>query len=215
MRSFESFSQVEACSSLDNIDLEIEVMLEHLLQCQYLRLAVYKGKHDDTDGILQLCQCEQLVQHYFLRCVLFQLDNYTHTFLVGLVTEVVNALDTLLLYKQAYAFEQSLLTEHERYLVDDDAVSALYLLEMCAASEDYLSSSCSISGTYACSAHDYTACWEVGSLYVLHELFKGAVGVLDKELQSVYDLAQIVGRYIGSHTNCDAHRAVYKKIRES
>ena len=50
---------------------------------------------------------------------------------------------------------------------------------------------------------------------MLHELFKSAVRVVDKELKCVYDLAQIVGRDICSHTYGDTYRAVYQQIWET
>ena len=80
--------------------------------------------------------------------------------------------DVVIADKLYNALEQTLFPEHIRYLVNNDAVSALYLLKMSTAAEYYLTLAGSIGCTYTCSAHDDTAGREVRSLYMFHELFK-------------------------------------------
>ena len=215
MRSFKSLSQVVACSSLYNVYLKIEVVAEHLFEREYLRLVVYEGKHYYAHRILKLCESKELIENYLRRSVLFQLDNYSHAVLVGLIAQVVDTLDTLILAKLVDVLENEGLVYHVGYLVHDNTVSALYLLKVSAAPESYLSASCSVGCAYASSAHDDSACREVRTLYMLHELLHSAVRILYKQSESVYDLAKVVGWYVGSHSDSDAYRAVYEQIRES
>ena len=120
--------KVKPCSSLDNIYLKVDILLKHFFQSKYLRNAVYKCQHDNADSILKLSIAEQLIEHKLGICILFELDNYSHSVLACFITQVVNTLYSLLFDKIGNSNAEPCLIYHIWYLGNDDAVSALYLL---------------------------------------------------------------------------------------
>ena len=126
MLSFLSLVKVELSSSCDNIDLKVYILLKHFLEGQHLRDTVHKSKHYNAHSILKLCIAEQLVEHYLRISVLFQLDNDPHS---GFIVYIMYSVDTLFLNKVSDRLNKSCLVYHVRYLSDNNAVSALYLLD--------------------------------------------------------------------------------------
>ena len=120
--------KVKPCSSLDNIYLEVDILLEHFFQGKYLRNAVDKCQHNNADCVLQLGIAEQLIEHKLGICILFELDNYSHSVLACFITQVVDTLYSLLFDKIGNSNAEPCLIYHIRYLGNDNAVSALYLL---------------------------------------------------------------------------------------
>ena len=129
MLSFLSLVKVELSSSCDNIDLKVYILLKHFLEGQHLRDTVHKSKHYNAHSILKLCIAEQLVENYLRISVLFQLDNDPHSVLAGFIVDIMYSVDTLFLNKVSDRLNKSCLVYHVRYLSDDNAVSALYLLD--------------------------------------------------------------------------------------
>ena len=70
-----------------------------------------------------------------------------------------------------------------------------------------------------CAADDQRAVGEVGALDPLDqrvlELLAGGVGVLERPLRALGDLAQVVRRDVGGHADRDAGRAVDQQVREA
>ena len=129
MLSFLSLVKVKLSSSCDNIDLKVYILLKHFLEGQHLRDTVYKSEHYNAHSILKLCIAEQLVENYLRISVLFQFDNDPHSVLAGFIVDIMYSVDTLFLNKVSDRLNKSCLVYHVRYLSDDNAVSALYLLD--------------------------------------------------------------------------------------
>ncbi len=51
-----SFFQIVPCAACDYLALVVDILLENLLQSEQLRLAVDKGKQDDSEGRLKLSE---------------------------------------------------------------------------------------------------------------------------------------------------------------
>ena len=54
MGSLLSLVQIVFCPSGDDVLLVIQIVGEHLMKIQHLRLVVYQSQHVDAEGILQL-----------------------------------------------------------------------------------------------------------------------------------------------------------------
>ena len=54
MRAFLGLAQVVHRAARYDVNLEIDVILKHFPERQYLRLPVYNGKHDDAERHLHL-----------------------------------------------------------------------------------------------------------------------------------------------------------------
>ena len=81
--------------------------------------------------------------------------------------------------------------------------------------EDNLSSAGSIGRTDARASHNDAAGREVRALDVLHQLIQTCIWIVDEAADSVDDLAEIVRRDIGSHTNRNTGGTVDQQVRES
>ena len=86
--------QVIAGAAGQHFRLEGQILIDDLPQRQDLGLLliVHQGKHNDAEARLQGSLLKQVIEHHLGICVLFQLDNHTHTVAVGLVTKVADAL---------------------------------------------------------------------------------------------------------------------------
>ena len=129
MLSFLSLVKVELSSSCDNIHLKVYILLKHFLEGQHLRDTVHKSKHYNAHSILKLCIAEQLVENNLRISVLFKLDNNPHSVLAGFIVYIMDSVNTLFFNKISDRLNKSCLVYHVRYLSDNNAVSALYLLD--------------------------------------------------------------------------------------
>ena len=121
--------KVKLSSSSYDLHLEVDILFKALFKGKHLGYAVYKGKHDDSHCVLELGIRKQLIENHLWVGILFELDNDTHTVLAGFVVKVMYTVDPLVLYKVCDRNTQSCLVYHVRYLGDDNAVSAVYLLD--------------------------------------------------------------------------------------
>jgi hypothetical protein len=80
--------------------------LEHLLQVEQARLAIDQRHHVHAEGVLQLRLLVQVVEHHLGHFAALQLDHHAHAGLVGLVADVGNALDLLLVDQFGDLFDQ-------------------------------------------------------------------------------------------------------------
>ena len=102
--------------------LMLQVLVDDLPQGKDLRLllVVHQRQHDDTEAGLQSRLLEQIVQHDLGVGVLFQLDDHTHTVAVGLISEVGNAVQALVLHLLGDVLDELALVDLIGKLGDDD-----------------------------------------------------------------------------------------------
>ena len=215
VRPFLCLFQVEFAAVGDNVHLELQILLENLFQSQCLWLAVYQCQHIDTDSILELGVGEQLVQHDLFVGILFQFHHDAHTLTAGLILDVVNALDALILCQVGDGLHQACLVHHVRDLRNDNGLTSTHLFKVGLSTEGDPASAGAVGGTDAALAHDNAAGGEVRSLDTGHQLIHGAVRIFHQHMDAVDDFAQIMRRNIGRHADSDTHRAVDQDIGET
>ena len=81
----------------------------------------------------------------------------------------------------------------------ESAVLALYNFRLCTDG-DFALTGC-VSGTDSASAHNDSACREVGTGNALHKLGNLCVGIVNKHTDCVNCFAEVVRRNVRSHTN--------------
>ena len=89
--------EVEVGPAPDDLAAVVDVVLEHRLQRQRLRLAVDQGEHVQVERGLQRRVLEQVVQHLVRVRVALDLDVDPHPVAIGLVAQVADALELLVL----------------------------------------------------------------------------------------------------------------------
>ena len=142
----------------------------------------------------------------------FQFHHDAHTLTAGLILDVVNALDALILCQVGDGLHQACLVHHVRDLRNDNGLTSTHLFKVGLSTEGDPASAGAVGGTDAALAHDNAAGGEVRSLDTGHQLIHGAVRIFHQHMDAVDDFAQIMRRNIGRHADSDTHRAVDQDI---
>ena len=143
----------------------------------------------------------------------FQINHHMHSLAGGIVVDIRNTFDPLLLHKVCDAFNQPRLIDLIRKLGDNDRKSAVFrLLNFRAGAHDDFTAACSIGCTDSRAAHNDAGSRKIRPLDILHQFFKPGIRIVDQAAHTVDHLAHIVRRNIGSHANCDSCRTIDQKI---
>ena len=161
--------------------------------------------------------------------VALELDEDAHAVAVGLVAQVADALDPLVLDQLGDLLEQARLVDLVRQLGDDDRRPvALDLLERdlgahhdpAAAVGVHLADGVDrlpLAGQRVAlplEAEDRPPGREVRALDELAQVVRGQVRVVDERDRRVDDLAEVVRRDVGRHADRDPRAAVDEQVRE-
>ena len=196
--------------------MEVDVAAQHVLKGEYLRLTVNDSQHYRAEGHLQLRVAEQLIQHDLRRSVALYVYLNMHALAVGVILDVRNTLQPLVLYKVSYIFNKPRLIHLVGQLGDDYLIPAVLRLDYLSLGADgYPASACRVRGAYAASAHYHAAGRKIRTGQIFHQLGKLRVGVIYQRAHRVDSLAQVVRRYLRSHTYRDTAGTVHQKVREA
>ena len=112
--------EVELGAPADDLAAVVDVVAQDALQRQRLRLAVDQREHVEVERRLHRRVLEQVVQHLVRVRVALDLDVDPHPVAVGLVAQVRDAVDLLVLDEVRDLLEQRRLVHLVRQLGDDD-----------------------------------------------------------------------------------------------
>ena len=145
----------------------------------------------------------------------------THALTVGLITQIGNAVDLLILNELRDLRDQTCLVNEERKLGDNNAVLAVrHRFNVCYGTDPDLAASGAVCLIDASGAEDRAAGREIGSLYDLQDLVDRGLtafiyAVVDDKRYCVDDLADVVRRDVCRHTDRDTGGTVDKEVRNS
>ena len=105
------------------------------------------------------------------------------------------------------------LVDAVRNLGDDDLVVGLACLDLSLGTHHDTAATCLVGIAHARESIDIGTCGEVGTRDVLHQAIGIDIGVVDIGTAAVYDLTQIMGRHVGSHTYGDTVTTVHQQVR--
>ena len=211
-----SLVEIEACPSSHYFLLVLQIFTDDIVKVQKSGLSVNERDHYHAVVVLQLCMLVKSVERDPRVCILLQLDDYTHTVSVRLVSYSRDAVDPLVLYKLTYLLKKSCLVHLERYLADYYLrASSVCLFYVSNSSYRDLALSCPVSLSCAFFSEYLSSRREVRSLYDLHEIVYSTIFIIYHLHGSIDDFAEIVRRYGCSHTYGDTVASVYEKVRES
>ena len=88
-----SFMQIKSGTSDDDLFLMLDIVCEHLLQCQNLRHTVNECQINHAEIILHLRIFIQMIEDDLRIGIAFEFDDDTHTFTVGLIAQIGNTVD--------------------------------------------------------------------------------------------------------------------------
>ena len=211
--SVTGFFEVKISTTANNLSLKFNIALEHFLEWKNFRLAVNDRKHNCTEGCLQLCVWEQLVKNNLRWGISLDVNFNVHTLTVGMILDIWNTLNSLILYEVGNVFNKSCFVDLVRKLRNDNFISAVFSFDnFSLGSYGDFSSTCCIGGTNTASAHDNTACRKVGSGHTLHNLCKLGIGIVNESTNCVNCFTEVMRRNFGCHTNGNTAWTVYEKV---
>ena len=205
--------KVELYAAGYDVFLMLYIITEYLLEVQHARHVVDEREHIERAGILKLGVLVELIQYDLTVGVAAVIDNYPHSVPSGLVADIRDALDALVLDERRHRLDEHTLVHLIRYLGDDDTV--LLFLDIALRADHDSSASGRVRLIYAVRAVKSRRGREIRSFYELHEVPHRAVRVLHLIYRSVDDLAEVVRRDICRHTDSDTDRAVHEQVRET
>ena len=210
-------AQLERGAPRDHLAPVREERLEHLAQVEQPGLAVDQRHHVDAERVLQLGLLVQVVQDDFGHLAALQLDHHAHARLVGLVADVGDAVDLLVVDQVGDPLEQQPLVDLVGKLVDDDraAVAAVDFLEVRLRAHDHAATAGAVALAHALDAVDDAGGGKVGRRDELDQLVDRGLGPAQQREAGLDDLAQVVRRDVGGHPHGNARRAVDQQVRDA
>ena len=200
-----------------DVDLMIDVVVEHLAQREGLGHAVHQRDVDGAERGLELRLLIEVVEHDLGHGALLEIDDDAHALLeVGLVAHVGDALDALLVDGLRDLLLQQALVDLVGDLGHDEAgATALDLLDVDLGAHGDRAAAGLVGVADALGAHDDAARGEVRAGQDGHELVGGGIGIVDQHADGVRDLAEVVRRDVGGHADRDARAAVDEQVGEA
>ena len=206
--------QLEEGAPGDHLAAVADEGLEDLLEVHDLRLAILDGDHVDAEDGLQLGLGEEVVDHHLAGLAALDLDHHPQAVLVGLVTQLGDALDLLVLHEFGDLLDQPRLVHLVGQLVDDDVVATglVVMLDGVAGAHVDAPAAGAIGLEDAGTAVDDAAGGEVRAGNMLDQVVDAQGIVVDQRQAGVDDLAHVVGRDVGRHAHRDARGAVDQQV---
>ena len=209
----------ELRAARDHLALVIDVVAEHRLQPERLGLAIDQTDHVRAERRLQGRVLVELVEHDLRHLAALQLDRETHAVAIGLVDDVADARDHLVLHELDDLDDHPIvaaLLHHVGQLGDDDrVVAALLRLDVRDRAHADATTARVVRIADALQPHHDRARREVGALDVLHQALGRDRRIVDQGDGRVDDLAEVVRRDVRRHADRDAGRAVHEQVREA
>ena len=216
MRAGLGLLKVEAGAASDDVDLVVDVVLQHLAQAQAFGNAVDERQVVGAKGRLQRGVLIQVVEHDLRNDALLELDDQTDALLVGLIAHIRDALDALVVDELGDLLLQGALVDHVGNLGKDQAAAAgLGGLHVCLGTHGNGAAAGLVALLNAGAAHDDGAGGEVRTGHDLHELVDGGVGVVNQVAGGLDRLGEVMRGDVGGHADGDALTAVDQQVGEA
>ena len=171
----------------------------------------HKRNTIDGKARLQAGHLIKLVEHDIGVLSTLHIDHNAHTIAVRLIIDIGNTLYLLLIRKRGNGAAQVGRVGAIRYGTDDDFVVLHTGFDFGFGTKDYATAPRLVGTLNTHVAHDVSPRGEVRTFDVVHEPFGVDVRIVDISNRSIYDFAQVVGRYIGGHTHSDTRGTVDEK----
>ena len=148
---------------------------------------------------------------------LFQLEDDPDAVLVGLIADVADAVDLLVLDHLGDSRNPLGLVDLVREFGDDDPVapvSAIGLFDLGDPADHDPALAGSIVIPDAFDAHQDAAGREVRALHDLEEFLNRNIRFVEEAVDGCTDLAEVVRRHLGRHPDCDTVGPVDEEVRD-
>ena len=197
--------EIEARPSDDHLAPVIEEDGEGALQVQHDGLVVHHGQHVDAEGRLEGRILEEGVGDDVRDGALLKINDHADAVAVGLIAQVGDALDLLLVHERGDALHHDGFVHAVGDLIDDEGLQSLLSLLDPHATPDADAAAAGVVGLIKSSAGvDFAPCRKVRALDELHEVINRGLRIVEQGGKGVAELAQVVRGDVGGHTHGDA-----------
>ena len=187
-------------------------VLHAFLKSEQTWASLYQGDAVDRERRLHGCHFVELVEDYVGVGVTLHVHHDTHTLSARLVVDVGDARNLAFLHEVGYACHEVGLVHSVRYLCDDNLVVGIAALNLRLGAHHDSAAASLVGLLHSGESVDIGACWEIGSLDVLHESVDVDVGIVDIGAASVNHLAKVVCRNVCSHTHGNTVATIHKEV---
>ena len=217
MRPVPRLAQLEQRAPRDHLAAMAQEVLQHLLEIQRSRLAIHQRHHVDAEHALHLGVLVEVVEHDLRHFVALQFHHHAHAILVGLVAELGDALQFLVLHQFGDLFQQPRLVDLVGKLGNHQPVAAGVRIgfDLGACAHIDAAAAGGIGLDDAAGAVDEARGGKIRARHVLHQATDGDVRVVDEGDAGIDGLGQAVGRNVGGHAHSDAGRTVDQEVRQA
>ena len=208
-------AQLELRAPRDDTAAMIEELGEHVAQGQLARPALMNRQHDEAVALLQLGMLVELVEHDLRLGVALELDHDAHAVAIGLIAQIADALDALVVHQLGDALDDVLLDDLVGNLADDDRRAPATLVGLDASQRAHRQDAAPVHIDFAnlLLAQQLPASRKIRPRDEVEDLLHRERGLLDHREQRIAHLGQVVRRNVGRHPDRDAIGAVDQKIR--
>ena len=207
------FSEQELRAADDDLAAVLDVAADGILDAENTRAVAVDGEHVDAEGGLQLGVLVEIVQHDLRPRILLQIDNEAGV-LIRLISNAADLGDDFFVRElRDLLFE--LRTVHVVGDLRDDDLLAVAVFDDFGLSTD---AHAAVARFHVIAdahrAHDGATRGEIRSFDMRHQLRGGDRGIVDLCTNRIHDLAEVMRRHIGGHTDCDAGAAIDEEVRK-
>jgi hypothetical protein len=206
--------ELEAGPADDDLAPEIEKLAQKRLEAEDSRLPVDDGEHDDAETRLHLRVGVELVQDHLRDGVPLQVHDDPHAVPVRFIPQVGDAFDLFEAHQGGDLLDETRFVHLIGQLRDNDALSlgaAVFFHRRPGPQLDDPSSG-PVGFVNTAATVNEARCREVRSGYDGADIIDADFRVVDHGQETVDDLAQVVGWYVGRHSHGDPRSPVDEKV---
>ena len=216
MRAGERLVEVKARAAGDNVLLMLQIVVHHVAQGEDFRLPVDQREHVRAERLLHRRVLVERIQDDLRVNIFLQFDDDAHPLPVGLIADIADALNALVVHEFSNLLHQLRLVDLIRDFRHDDAAAAVgHFLDVGLCAHLNAPMPRVVGFADAASAEDDAACREVRAFDVLHQVVDGAVRVVNHADNAVDDLAEVMRGDVRCHADGNAAGTVDEQVREA
>ena len=214
MAAITGFAQLEYSAAGHDFAAMVNKRRNHLFQIQRAWLAINQGHHVHAKGILELGVLKQVIEHNLWHFAATQLNHYSHTRLVRLISNIRDALDALFVHQFSNPFQQRSLVHLIRKFVNDDGLARALvdIFKVGLRPHDHSAATSPVALTHAGKTIDNSSSWEVWRRDQINQLINRCFRVLKHMQTASNDFCQVVWRNVGGHPHRDTRGSVDQEI---
>ena len=217
MTAVARLAQLKHGAACDHFPAMLQEDLDQILQVAQLGLTIHQRHHVHAEGVLQLGLLVQVVQHHLRHFAALEFDHQAHAGLVGLVLDVADAFDFLLVHQLGHTLLQRLFVDLIGQLINDDglALATIDVLKVHLGTHHHATTAGAITFLDAVDAVDDAGGGEIRRWHDFHQIVHAGFWVVQQVQACIHHFIQIVRRNVRGHAHGNTGRAVHQQIGQA